>query len=294
MPHALAVDIGGSHVTAAVVDLQTRRILPESLTRRTTRIDDSANDLLSTWAGAAADAARAAHLLHVERVGVAIPGPFDYELGVSWHTQKFTALYGQNVAMAIRYFWQDTPLAHAPLRFANDAGLWALGEWWLAADESIHRLIGVTLGTGLGSGFVERGKIVSSGEDVPPGGEIWNTPYLDSIAENYAAAAALSRSYQSRGRKGLAPVEIAARAQAGDEHAREVYEQFGAHLAAIFAPWVARFKPDRFVVGGNIARAWDLFYPALHSGLPGITCLPTVQFESSGLLGAAALGEAES
>ena len=45
------------------------------------------------------------------------------------------------------------------------------------------RSVGLTLGTGVGSAFAVDGKIVGKGRGVPPGGEIWDLPYRESIVE---------------------------------------------------------------------------------------------------------------
>ena len=287
--YALALDIGGSHVTAAVVDLEARRVVENSLSRRGTKIDDPEVTLIEAWAGAALDALEKAGVGTVARVGAGMPGPFDYGQGISWHTQKFTSLYGQSVYQAMQNRWQNTPLEGVKLRFANDAALWALGEWWLGDMQGMKRVIGVTLGTGLGSGFINEGRIISAGESVPPGGEIWNTPYLDDIAENYAAAASLTRFYRKLTGVELTPAEIAARAANGEAAACQIYHEFGAHLGAIFAPWIECFRPDCLVMGGNIAHAWPYFREALSASLPGLDCRVTEFFEASSLLGAAAL-----
>ncbi len=288
-PHALALDIGGSHVTAALVDLDRRQVVESSLARRAVDQDASAEMLIDHWAGAALDAVRQASVLSVTHVGIAMPGPFEYATGISRLTHKFAALNGWNVGSALLMQWEGTPLAATPVRFANDAALWALGEWWGGAARGAGKMIGVTLGTGLGSGFIDRGKIVTAGEQVPPNGEIWWVPYLGGTTEDQVSGRALVRSYQALTGQTLTPVQIADTAACGDKDALAVFDTFGEHLAAVLLPWVQRFTPDCLVVGGNIARAWALFRQSLEAGLPGLSCRVTVQFEISGLLGSAAL-----
>ncbi len=286
---ALALDIGGSHVTAALVDLGTRRVIPASLARRPVDQNAPGETLIAAWAGAGLAALTQAGASGVTHVGIAMPGPFDYPAGISHLTHKFAALNGWNVGAALAAHWSGTPLAGAPVRFANDAALWALGEWWGGAARGTGRMIGVTLGTGLGSGFVDQGKIVSSGEEVPPGGEIWWVPYLGGITEDHVSGRALVREYQTAAGRELSAAQIAEAGASGDAAAQAVFNSFGSHLAAMLRPWVERFHPDCLVVGGNIARAWELFRQPVESGLPGLSCRVTEEFENSGLLGGAAL-----
>ena len=83
--------------------------------------------------------------------------------------------------------------------------------------------------------------------------------------------------------------QVARRALDGDADAQAVYAELGRDLAEIMAPWVARFQPDALVVGGNVARSWELLRESLSAGLQPLTCRPTKNFEGSSLLGGAVL-----
>jgi glucokinase len=286
---ALAMDIGGSHVTAALVDLDRREVIETSRAHRAVNPDAPADELLAQWAGVGLDAASGLKGVQVPHTGIGMPGPFEYSVGISRLTHKFAALYGVHVGTALRERWVGTPMGSAPVLFANDAAIWALGEWWGGAGRGLGRVIGVTLGTGLGSGFVAAGQIISQGEEVPPDGQIWNVPFRGGISEDYVAGRVIVSTYQARMGLELSAAEVAQRAFDGDQAARDVYAELGTNLAEIMAPWVKRFQPDGLVVGGNISRAWELLRAPLEAGLPGLTCRPTVHFEESSLLGGAVL-----
>ncbi len=288
--YALGMDIGGSHVTAALVDLQRREVLESSRTHCLVDGDSSADALYAAWSNAGRSAVEGFPGVQVRHVGIGMPGPFEYDRGVSRLEHKFAALYGQNVGLALQARWAGCGLAGAEVHFANDAAVWALGEWWGGSGRGMRRMIAVTLGTGLGSGFVESGRIVSQGECVPPDGQVWNLPHRDGIAEDYVSGRTVSRGYQERTGLDLSAREVALRAAAGDPQAAAVFSNLGLLLAEILTPWVAAFRPDGLVVGGNIAHAWELFSSSLQAGLPGLPCLPTLHFETSSLLGGAVLG----
>ncbi|WP_245528331.1 ROK family protein [Deinococcus maricopensis] len=282
---ALALDIGGSHVTAAVVDASARAVLPSSRIHAPVPQDAPADVILEAWADAARHAAGAAR---VDAIGLAVPAPFEYATGVSRLQHKFAALYGLNVLGGLRACLAGTPLAALPVVFGNDADLFALGEWWAGAARGEARVIGVTLGTGLGAGFIDAGAVITDRVDVPPGGELWNTPYLDGIAEAYACGAAVTRAYAAQTGETASAAEVARRAP-HDPAARAAFETLGRHLGAILRPHVAAFGASCVVVGGNVARAWPLFSHALQGALPGVACRPSVRFDEAALLGAAVL-----
>ena len=190
---ALVLDIGGSHVTSALVDLEKRLIVDSSLQRTHVNPNLGADELLEAWSNAALETLASRSIQHV---GVAMPGPFEYDTGVSKLHHKFASLHNMNVGEAL----QKRLNAQVPIYFGNDASLFALGEWWAGAAKGFERVIGVTLGTGLGGGFVAGGYVLYSGEGVPKDGGIWDLPYLDGIAEDYVSGPALVKNYQSKTR----------------------------------------------------------------------------------------------
>lgn len=289
---ALSLDIGGSHVSAALVDIDKRQVIKTSLARRSYSHEAASRVLIEAWAETALKALgqQSASLSHI---GLAMPAPFDYERGISLLEHKFASLYQCNIRSELEKAWQSGVLAGLALRFANDADLFALGEWWAGAAQASQAMIGITLGTGLGAGFVEKGKILRRDERIPEDGEIWNLPYLAGIAEDYVSATALTKSYTKRLHQRLSAKQIADLARSGDETARSVFWQMAEHLAAILEPLVYSFKPQSIVLGGNLAKAWDLFREPLVLAFPDLTIQPSQHFEQAALLGAAALGSAD-
>lgn len=283
--YALVLDIGGSHVTSALVDLDKQKVIGSSLRRAHVNPDLSADKLLSAWAKAAQKAISSTSIKHV---GIAMPGPFEYDTGVSKLQHKFASLYGMNVGKAL----QEKLGLQVPIYFGNDASLFALGEGWAGAAKGFDRVISVTLGTGLGGGFVANGKIFYSGDNVPKDGGIWDLPYLNGIAEDYVAGPALVKNYQNKTGKKLNPAEIAQEAKANNTAAIESYLEVGYHLGKILEPWVKTFDAKCVVVGGNISRSWELFAPKLQETLniKAVKIVPSTLFEEATLFGAAALG----
>jgi glucokinase len=258
-------------------------VLVDTLVRRSLDHNAPAAVLLECWAAIALEAVSRASTVNLCGVGIAMPGPFDYQHGISQLEHKFASLYGQNLKLALLRLWTSTSLEHQPLHFANDAALFALGETWAGAARGQPRVIGITLGTGLGSGFIEHKRIITEGIEIPPKGELWNVPYKNGIAEDFASGRALERL-------GHNASDLAAIARNGDLEAQTAFADLGQHLGTMLEPWLRSFQPDAVVIGGNVARAWDLFAEALRQSLPkGTHCIATQHFEQATLLGAAAL-----
>ena len=286
MSHRVAVDIGGSHVTAALVDMHARRVLVGSVHRRPVLEARPAAEILDAWSDVCLAAAEAGPT--PEGLGLAVPAPFDLLAGVSYMTHKFRALRGLPLVPLLRHRWTGSVLADVPVSIANDADCFALGEWWAGLGQGDARIIGITLGTGLGSGFVCDGRIVTSASDVPADGEIWDLPYLDGRVEDYTAGRFITGAWLAQTGQSLDAAAIARLAQDGDGRARAIFTAFGGHLGAVLRPHIDTFRPARVVVGGNLSRAWPLFQAPLLAGISPVPGVLSPDPESSTLLGAAA------
>ena len=282
----MAVDIGGSHVTAALVDVNGRHVLFRSLRRAPVRESDPAADILDAWSGVCLAAAAAGPI--PEGVGLAVPAPFDAVAGASLMTHKFRALHSLPLVPLLQQRWSGSVLQDVPVSIANDADCFALGEWWAGLAKGDARVIGITLGTGLGSGFVRDGRIVSTADDVPADGELWDLPYLDGRAEDYTSGRFITASWRTATGQTLDAAAVAQLARDGDGHAKAIFAAFGGHLGAVLRPHIQTFRPSHVVVGGNLARAWPLFQGALCDQVDPVPCVLSPDPESSILLGAAA------
>jgi glucokinase len=290
--YVIAMDIGGTHATAAAVALPAGAIVPPA-ERAGVDARGSAETILDAWA-ALAERLRARHgAAGLVGIGLAMPAPFDYAAGISYvrGQKKFDALYGVDVRAGLA---QRLGLAPGALRFANDADCFLLGEAWRGAGAGAEVVMGVTLGTGLGAGFVRHGQVQRSGPGVPPDAELFCLPYRDGVAEDYISQRGILAEY-ARLSGGTAPTntrEVAERAAAGDVAARGAFARMGRDLAAVTAPWLDAFAPQVLVLGGNIARAGEWFMDDLRAGLgearlERVRLKPAELYEDAALYGAA-------
>ena len=146
----------------------------------------------------------------------------------------------------------------------------------------------MTLGTGLGSAFLEDGTIVDTGPRVPPEGSLHLVPYRGRPAEETVSRAALLASY---GDPRLDVRDVAVRARQGDRRAQRVFDELASALGEITAPWLDSFGASCLVVGGSISQAWDLLEGGLRAALAAVDGLaevvPAARVDDAALLGAA-------
>ena len=275
----VSIDLGGTHVSAGRIDVASGRV------RAFLRVPLPSNagraELQARITGAAADVREGA----VDGVGVAVPGPFDYANGVCLLTHKLEALHGLDLRRALADALQTAP---ASIAFVNDADAFLLGEAWVGAARGHRRAAGVTLGTGLGSAFLEDGTIVDTGPRVPPEGSLHLVSYRGRPAEETVSRAALLAGY---GDPRLDVRDVATRAREGDRRARQVFDELASALGEITAPWLDSFGATCLVVGGSISQAWDLLEGGLRAALAAVDGLaeivPAARVDDAALLGAA-------
>jgi predicted NBD/HSP70 family sugar kinase len=275
---AAALDLGGSHVSAARVDLEARATEPGTTVRTAFGPDAGRDELLGAIVGAATSVA-----LGADAVGVAAPGPFDYDRGVCKVTGlgKLESLYDVDLGRELRAALGGG----TRISFLNDAEAFLLGEAWAGAARGHARAVGITLGTGLGSAFLADGRVVATGPSVPPDGSVHLVSYRGQPVEESISGRAL------RVRHGADAATLATRARDGDPDASAAFEGLGVELGEFLAPWLAAFAASCLVVGGAIANAWDLFRAELEHALEGVPGLEVItcaaNLDDAPLLGAA-------
>jgi glucokinase len=172
-----------------------------------------------------------------------------------------------------------------PVILENDANCAALGEKWCGAGKKFDDLCMITLGTGVGGGFVVNGKPWHGVTGMA--GEIGHmTVVPDGVPcgcgshgclEQYASATAIRRMAMEAIAQGRSPAlamlqttdpQFSARrvfesAQLGDAVAQQIFETAGRALGIALANLINVLNLPLYVIGGGVANAWDLLRPAM-------------------------------
>ncbi|KAF2082098.1 ROK family protein [Flavobacterium sharifuzzamanii] len=258
--HAIGLDIGGTHITAAVINKTEMKVLDFSLCKESFDSNMPADQVMSIWKKIVSTSIENSKIKDITGIAICMPGPFDYKTGVCWikDQSKYEHFYGLN----IRELLLETlgfP-ADFPVLFENDAVCFGKGEVFKQQENLSKKVMAVTLGTGLGACFIDKGTSISSGNSVPADGEIYNLPYKDGIAEDYVSVRGLLSHYKSLSGSDLNNgLELYNLAKKGDQQAIQVFERMGEDLATVVIPWIKNFTADHIIIGGKIANASDLF-----------------------------------
>lgn len=150
--YVLTADIGGSHITAGLYDQNSSTLLKQSICRVEVYSKGSADEILTAWKTAFEQVVENNPGLPISGLTIAMPGPFDYENGISYikNLDKYESLYGRNVK---EYLAEILKLKPNQVKFRNDAEATIAGEVYCGAGQLHQRVLGITLGTGFGSAY---------------------------------------------------------------------------------------------------------------------------------------------
>ena len=240
----VAMDVGGSSVKSGLVTGETVEDI------KTTPIDSKGDsktiittfsDIINSYSAAN----------HISGIAFSMPGPFDHTMGISYmgpNQGKYEAIYGMNL--------KELLSTDYPITFRDDGESAIVGEALYGAGKPYERLLGITLGTGIGSAFIINGEPQYVGKGIPK-----NLLY-DCLWENKRADEVFSiRGLKSRltdvGFQGE-PKEATERAKT-DHEVRKVFEQWGEELGLFLNRYVSQFNAQAVIVQGGLAGAFELF-----------------------------------
>ncbi len=285
------VDIGGTNVRVGMVPFGGGP--PVAVSSVPTRPRRGAGPVVAEVVAMLRAAAAHVGPANVLGVGIGAPGPLDPARQVVLETPNLG--------------WRDVPLvdmvasgAGLPVVLDNDANCFAFGEWWLGAGRGAERLIGVTLGTGVGGGIVLGGEPYRGASNAA--GEVGHmcVDYAGrrcacgsrGCVEAYVSGSAIA----ARAAEGLAdgaestltaavgdpagiaddaestlsatvahPAPITAEAVCeaaadGDQFASSIIDETARLLGVAVSDLIHLLNPDVVVIGGGVAVAGELLF----------------------------------
>jgi|GEM_PF-121491 len=276
----IGVDIGGSHITAAYIEPSTQKVITESLKRERVPAKDAAPVIFDAWVQALAPLVEGLPADKV-KIGIAMPGPFDYENGIAMFkgVKKYDSLYGLDVGKVLS---ETLNIERGSIIFINDAVAFLLGEMAAGAAAGVSRVIGITLGTGLGSASNGSGTVIDVNRAA--------LPFLEQHAEEYLSTRwFLGRYHELTGMDVKNVEELIHNAEPNLKN--QIFEEFATNLASFLNDFIADENPEVLVIGGNIARAWDHFIPQVEQKIinKNVRIRQTEMWEDAALVGAASI-----
>ncbi|OKY26762.1 ROK family protein [Thalassotalea sp. PP2-459] len=193
--------------------------------------------------------------------------------------------------------WQKYPLKDElsdyfdlPVYINNDVNCFVAGEATFGDVARFEKnVVGICLGTGFGTGFYLNDQLYAGHNCCA--GELGGIPYLKGTLDDYCSGSFFTKIHQVNG------AELAERARSGDVAAQAIFHEFAQHLAKGISYLMFTVDPKVIVVGGSVAKSFDLYIDSLRQSLDSFpykkvrTNLTIVKSEldNAALLGAVAL-----
>jgi glucokinase len=249
----LGIDIGGSHITVGFVNIKTRMIIKQSYFRAFINSAGTAEEILEAWVIVIKEAFNTVAVAD-KKIGIAMPGPFDYEAGISYikGNKKYEALYGLNIKQLLA---EKLDIPAQNIIMQNDAACFLKGEVFAGAAVKYNMAIGLTLGTGLGTAICNNNVV----EDAA----LWNSPLFDGMAEDYISTRWFLKDYLERTDIHIADVKALSEIANTSGIARAVFKKFADNLCAFLQEFIKNNQPEIVVIGGNITKSSTRFMPHL-------------------------------
>lgn len=273
----IGVDIGGSHISAAQINWNSGSIQLSNFYEADVDTSGSVDEIIDAWSEVIKKVANGKQAI---QLGIAMPGPFDYEQGISLIQEqgKLKSLYGLSVKDLLA---QSISIDSEFILFLNDAEAFLRGESMVGAGKKYSNLMGLTLGTGLGSAIQV--------EEVVKDAKLWTAPFRDGIAEDYLGTAWFIGEAKKQYGLEIEGVRDLLAPEVDSEISRSIFQKFGNTLGEFLFPYVSRLQTESVIVGGKISNASKFFLPFTQTYLERmgleLTCKKSELGENASLIG---------
>ena len=308
-PLAVALDLGGTQVRAALVDGDG---VIHARAAELTDVAGGPGGVLVQMRRLASEVSGGLPQGALAGVGVCAPGPLDTETGT---VLGIPTLPG----------WEDFPLRDAlatalalPVTLENDGIAAAYGEWQHGAGRGLRHLVYVTVSTGIGGGVVMDGRLLHGRRgmgahvghfQMDPAGPLCSCG-AHGCFEVLAAGPALGKAGRAAAQRdgaGLITVlagdepigaqHVVDAARRGDAEAHRIIDQEAEYLGIGLTGLIHLYSPERVIMGGGVSTAFDLLDHGIHdvilrqamAAFRDVRVVRAGLGGNSGLVGAAAL-----
>lgn len=273
--HYIGIDIGGTSIKAGLIE--------NGKLQKTLTADTQAHKGGETTLKVIEKLITQLITPTTEGIGIGVPGIVDRQKGIAydiWNIKDWGEVHLKSIL--------ESEFS-VSVSIDNDANCFAMGEKLFGKGSDFNNFVGVTLGTGVGAGIIQRGRLM---DDANCGsGEFGGLPYKDTILEDYCASHFFKHYHKIDGKTAYE------KAKAGDAHCIKLFEEFALHLSVLVKTIMLTIDPQAIIFGGAIAKSFELFEPFLREqmkefpfqkSVAALTLLSS-DLENAGIYGAAAI-----
>jgi glucokinase len=297
--YAIGIDLGGTYLRAALVSDEGEALH---------KIKKPSSGGISE---ALAESIAEIGVAGAAGIGIGAAGLVDRKNGRVIDSPNMRAIEGLELVKEVRERFG------VPVLIENDANAAALGERTRGAGREFDNFVLFTLGTGIGGGIVQRGRLLEVTAEI---GHMSINPEAEKCPcgnvgclENYASARAMVSKTISLMEKGsesilrdcckgnlyrVTPEDIYNAALDGDALAREILKDAGRYLGVGLANVINLMSPDAIILTGGLTGAWNIYVQeaireasrrAFKALFDSVKIIPSSLGDDAGTIGAACL-----
>ena len=273
----IGVNIEDNHISVGLVDIETRKVVRNTVQRKRVDPAGSADQIITTWSKVLREVAGAS-----TKISIGLPGECDYESGVLYLNEigRYNSLYEKNLK---DIFANALGTGRENVKIMNDAACFLQGEVFAGAGRGFKKSLGVTLGVGLGSAKYNNGLV----EDA----DLHDSPLFDGIAEDYISIRwLLSRFHDLTGIEVKDLSELKTYATTNNS-VGQVFDEFSTSLCQFLTTFIRANGPEVVVIGGFMETYNRFFFDSLTAKMTAqgikIPILRAILGEQASIMGAA-------
>ena len=314
--YIIGVDMGGTKILAGVVNAEGKIVSQAKTATNATEGADKVINRIAQCIREVIDQGNLAESAQIRAIGIGAPGPLDPDQGV--------VIFAPNLG------WSNVPLKAKletdlgiPTFLDNDVNVGTLGEYALGAGQGVKSLVGIFVGTGVGSGIILDGKLFHGASKTA--GEVGhiivkangprcgcgNPGCLEAVASRTAITRQLRKAILKKGKKSILPKlnggnldlirsgAIAEAVKRGDKLTLTIMRKTATYLGIGVASIVNFLNPEMIVLGGGVIEAMgDSFLDAicqvaaayaLPNTMSGVQIVRAKLGDDAGVIGASVL-----
>ena len=243
--YVLGLDIGGTKISSG---LNEKGVIFDRIETKTPS-EESQEYILETIAD------QISHYRPYEfrAIGIGIPGLVDPHLGIVYNLANIPSFQ----KVPLKDFLENR--FNVPVVVNNDANCFTLGEYYFGAAKAHSHVVGITLGTGIGTGIIANSHLYTG--YICGAGEWGGVPYLDKTFEDYCSSKFFEKVYCENSKK------LAKKARDKDPVALRAFGIYGEHLGMLVNRILYTYAPEAIVIGGSIRKAYPLFENTMHRAI---------------------------
>jgi glucokinase len=237
----IGVDLGGTKIRAGINSGGLITDQRYSLLHSKDSLDDTLSQLKNLIAQLVTS--------EITGIGIGVPSVVDIENGIVYNVVNIPS-------------WERVELKsilekefNLPVFVNNDVNCFVMGEHRYGLAKAYSSIVGLTLGTGLGSGIIINNELYPGSNC--GAGEIGYLPYLDHNLEYYCSGIFFERS------KNTTALLAFEAAEEGNDQALKTWIEFGVHMGNAIKCVMYAYDPEAVIIGGSLSNAFAFFYESM-------------------------------